>query len=217
LIHALASSGGKDSTLALDRARRDGRDVRYLVNLFDAPTERVKFHGIHRDLIELQARALALDPILRQVVPGTFEDVFMSALAELRELGVGALTFGNIHLADVRAWYEERVIAAGLEHVEPLWGDDPAAVTRETIARGYRTRIVSVDLAAAPRSWLGRELTGDLAAEIIATGSVDPAGERGEFHTYVFDGPLFSAPIEHRLGEVRETETHALVDLVAAG
>lgn len=210
---AVAWSGGKDSMLALDRAIRQGRHVRFLFNIVDARSGRVRFHGVRADMIARQAAALGLDLVQVATHPDGFEDTFLSGLDELRRRGADTIVFGNIHLEDVRGWYEERTTAHGFLHEEPLWGGDPAALVMELLDRGYRTRVTSVDLQHARRSWLGRELDRELALEIGATPHVDPAGESGEYHTYVFDGPLFSAPIAHVTGDTREEAGHALIDL----
>jgi len=200
----------------LDRAVREGLDVRYLLNLYDADSGRVAFHGVRAKLIARQAVHMGLAALQRPVPAGAFEAEFVAALGELRGLGVAGLIFGNIHLTDVRGWYEERVRGAGLDHIEPLWGEDPAAVTAEVVTRGYRARIVSVNLELGRRSWLGRELNRDLASELASASGVDAAGERGEFHSYVYDGPLFSSSVAHELGQEVEFRGHALIDLVPA-
>jgi uncharacterized protein (TIGR00290 family) len=214
MIHAISWSGGKDSTLALDRAVRQGLDVRYLFNIVYGPTGRVRFHGVRADLIARQAEALGLELIQPFTTPRGFEPAFLNGLDELIAHGVGGVVFGNIHLADVRAWYEERTTARGLEHVEPLWGDAPRDLVHEVLARGYRTRVVSVDLARGRRDWLGRELDAEFAAEIAMHPGVDPAGEQGEYHTFVFAGPLFRSEITYQIGEIHEEEGHVQVDVL---
>lgn len=213
---ALSWSGGKDSTLALDRALRQGLRVERLFNLYDAVSERVAFHGVRAAMIRRQAEHLGLDILQIATPPGEFERVFLDGLDRLRALGTTGILFGNIHLADVRAWYEERTRGRGFDHVEPLWGDPPSALVAELLARGYRTTIVSIDLERGRREWLGRELTPALAAEIADEPGVDPAGEHGEYHTFVFDGPLFERPIDIDTGETMEYKGHALVDLVGS-
>jgi uncharacterized protein (TIGR00290 family) len=210
---ALSWSGGKDSTLALDRALRGGLPVHHLFNLYDADSERVAFHGVRAQLIRRQAERLGLGILQLPVPRGEFERVFLDGLDRLRALGVTGIAFGNIHLADVRAWYEERTRARGFEHVEPLWGEPPHALVAEFLARGYRALLVSVDLARGRREWLGRELTPAFAAEIATVESVDVAGENGEYHTYVFDGPLFGSRIPLRSGDVFEDRGHCLLDV----
>jgi uncharacterized protein (TIGR00290 family) len=211
---ALSWSGGKDSTLALDRALRGGLPVHHLFNLYDADSERVAFHGVRAELIRLQAERLGLGILQLPVPRGEFERVFTDGLDRLRALGVTGIAFGNIHLADVRAWYEERTRARGFDHVEPLWGAPPQSLVAEFLARGYQALLVSVDLARGRREWLGRELTPAFAAEIAAVDGVDAAGEHGEYHSYVYDGPLFECPIAIRAGDVFEMKGHALVDLI---
>mgnify|MGYP001294425993 CR=1 FL=1 len=214
MIYALAWSGGKDSTLALDRAVRQGLEVRYLFNIFEGVSGRVRFHGVRRELIAAQAAALGRELIQEQTHPEDFEATFGRVLERLGELGVGGIIFGNIHLADVRGWYEARTVARGFEHREPLWGEAPAALVREFVDRGYRARIVSVNLELGREGWLGRELDHELADEILAFEGADPAGERGEYHSFVFDGPLFREAVEVEPGAVYEREGHRLLDLL---
>lgn len=211
---ALMFSGGKDSTLALHHAQADGPDVRVLLNLYDRASSRVRFHGVRAGLIAAQAASLGIELLQRATDPDTFEATFLDALGELRARGIDAVVFGNIHLADVRAWYEERTTGTGLRHVEPLWGMAPADVVAEFVATGYRARITSVDLERLPREWLGCELDADLLARLKATPGVDAAGEHGEYHTFVHDGPLFRNPLVCAAGAAFETETHALLDLL---
>jgi uncharacterized protein (TIGR00290 family) len=214
MIHAVAWSGGKDSMLALDRAVRQDLDVRYLLNIIDAGTRRIRFHGVRAELIGRQAAALRMQLLQPATLPENFEQTFLGGLDQLRDFGVEGIIFGNIHLEDVRGWYEERTTGRGLAHVEPLWKVDPNVAVAELLERGYRTRITSVDLQMADRGWLGRELDRALAAEIAGRKGVDAAGERGEYHTFVFAGPLFTEPVEHIVGPVREEKGHALIEIV---
>lgn len=213
MVIAMSWSGGKDSMLALDRLIRDGQDVRFLFNLYDASSGRIRFHGVRRELIQRQAERLGLVLVQLAVGESNFEAVFLRGLNALRARGVAGIAFGNIHLADVRAWYEERTTAHGLAHLEPLWGGQPADLVAEFVARKYRALLTSVDLQRAPREWLGRTLDTPLANEIQRSAGVDPAGESGEFHSFVYDGPLFRAPIHVVSGEVHEGENHVLIDL----
>ncbi len=209
---ALSWSGGKDSTLALDRLRRAGADVRWLFNVFEGSSGRIRFHGVRAGLICAQAASLGIELLQKHTHPDDFETVFLDGLRDLRSRGARALAFGNIHLSDVRAWYEQRTVAYGFMHLEPLWGGAPRALASEFLARGYRTLLVSLDLARAPRAWLGAELHESLLDEIVAYGA-DAAGEAGEYHTFVFDGPGFSRPIDVQTGETVEIQGHLLIDL----
>ncbi len=216
MSYALMSSGGKDCTLALDRARRNGFDVRFLGNIYDGATGRVRFHGIRRDLVEAQALALGLEPVLMHTNPTDFEPAFLKLLDDLSQRGTTGVLFGNIHLQDVRSWYEDRVIAAGLEHVELVWGEPPMELLYEVVERGYHGLLVSVDLTQPAARFLGRELDADLLTDIGITDNLDPCGERGEFHTFVYDGPEFQQPVHFEVGDTVDREGHRFLDLIPA-
>lgn len=211
--YALSFSGGKDSMLALDRAIRQGLDVAYLFNFYEGSSGRVRFHGIRAPLIAAQAEAIGIPLIQDFTHPDDYETVFLRTLERLREEGIGGIIFGNIHLADIRAWYEERVTGMGFQHVEPLWGEPGLMLAREVIERGYSPVVVSVDLARAPDSWLGRTFDLDLLRDIEARPETDPAGERGEYHTFVAGGPLFRHALDIKMGEQVDMEGHGLIEV----
>lgn len=205
-------SGGKDSALALLRARAHGMDVARLVNFYDPATDRVRFHATRSDVIKAQADAIGVE--IRQL--GTpwdrYEVAFRELLASLKAEGFAGVVFGDIHLADVRAWYEERVRAAGLEHVEPIWGEPPAALLAEFVASGSRAVLTCVDGKRLGTEWLGRVIDERFVAEIGATG-IDPAGENGEYHSFVFAGPLLTTPLRWRAGARRDEGAFAQLDV----
>jgi len=216
-VCALAWSGGKDSTLALHRSLREGRRITHLFTIYDRESGRVPYHGVGRDLIEAQARALGLEAVLEPCAEGAFEIALGRVFGRLHETGVEAVVFGNIHLADVRAWYEERVRAAGFDHIEPLWGGDPGRIAREFVALGYRSRVVSVLLETADPDWLGRDFDAELLARIEARQGVDPCGERGEFHSFTVDGPAFLRPVPVRETGRGERNGYRYLDLESDG
>lgn len=212
IAYALATGGGKDAALALHRARAEGLDVTHAFNVYEGNTGRVRFHGTRRELVAAQAAALDLELVSAHTHPRDFDDVFRDVLESLTKGGLGGVVFGNVHLDDVRAWYQERTTAAGLKHVEPLWGADPAELVQDVVAVGYRAIVVSVDLERGRPEWLGRELSLALIREIEKTGS-DPCGEHGEYHTFVWDGPEFRRPVPVVRGDEVEMEGHRLLDL----
>ncbi len=210
---AVFFSGGKDSMLALDRSVRQGRRIATLVTLYDAASQRVRFHGTPVAVMRAQAQSLGLPMALYPTTPTTFETTLLTALADLRSQGVTALIFGDIHLADVRAWYEERVRAAGLDHIEPLWGEDPARLAAEVIERGYEAIITCIEVATAQADWLGRPLSAPLLEAFAAQG-IDICGERGEYHTFVVNGPLFQSRAPIALGATHEEAGFRQIDTV---
>jgi len=205
-------SGGKDSTLAFLRARARGLAVTRLLSFHDGATDRVRFHATRTSLIRAQAEAIGVE--LRQVPTAwaDYEPAFKGALAELRADGFAGVIFGDIHLADVRAWYEERVRAAGLEHVEPLWGERPAALLAEFVAGGSRAVITCCEVAKLDERWLGRVIDERFVRDIADVG-IDPSGENGEYHSFAFSGPLFRTPVGWRAGERRRDGGFIQLDL----
>lgn len=134
-------------------------------------------------------------------------------LAELRRRGYAGVVLGDIHLADVRAWYEDRVRAAGLDHVEPLWGDDPAALVGEFVAAGGRAVVTCVDTERLDESWLGRVIDEGFVGDIAGL-PVDACGENGEYHSFAFAGPAFARPVAWRPGERRSDGRFVQLDVL---
>ncbi len=215
MYHALFWSGGKDSYLALTRARRLGKETQTLVNLYDETTGLVRFHAVRHELIAAQAFSLGLRLHLHPVPPDGYEATFRAALDQLGASGHAGVVFGNIHLADVRAWFETRVRHAGLDHLEPLWGDSPAALLDEFVGSGAEAIVTCIDPARLPVTWLGRPVDETLATDLARRPDVDPCGERGEYHTFVYGGPLFTGPVLWRPGPIREREGFATLEVRA--
>ena len=205
-------SGGKDGALALLRARARGLEVTRLLNFHDAASDRVRFHATRAEVIRAQAAAIGIE--IRQFATAwdDYEGALVSALAGLRAEGFLGVIFGDIHLADVRAWYEERVRASGLEHIEPIWGEPPADLVREFVEGGSRAVITCVEDAKLDPSWLGRIIDPDFVRDVEAL-SIDPAGENGEYHSFAFAGPLFRAPLRWRPGEHRRDGGFSQLDI----
>jgi uncharacterized protein (TIGR00290 family) len=210
--YAVMWSGGKDSALALWRARQRGLDVRWLVTVHDRESERVRFHATPIATIARQAEAAGLALLAVPTTWEGFDAALAAALAELRRAGCAGLVFGDIHLADVRAWYEERTRAAGLEHVEPLWGEDPSALLAEFVAIGGRAVLTCVEREKLDVSWLGRIIDDDFRRDIAAL-DVDPCGERGEYHSFAYAGPFFARPVVWRAGARRDDGRFAQLDV----
>jgi uncharacterized protein (TIGR00290 family) len=206
-------SGGKDSALALQRARAAGIQVTRLINFHDSTTGRVRFHATRIGMIQAQADAVGIElraigsdwPQMEQRLADEFE--------ALRLEGFVGVVFGDIHLVDVRAWFESRVRAAGLQHIEPIWGEDPAHLVREFVESGGRAVITCVNLARLDFSWLGRTIDERFVDDIGAT-QADPCGEYGEFHSFAFEGPLFTQRVIWRSGETRSESGFSQLDLL---
>jgi uncharacterized protein (TIGR00290 family) len=207
-------SGGKDSALALQRATAAGLEVTRLINFYDAATRRVRFHATRAEMIRAQAVAAGIE--LRAIGTNWPEMAarFSYELAVLCREGFVGVVFGDIHLAEVRAWYENRVRAAGLEHIEPIWGEPPAALVSEFVEAGGRAVITCVDLSRLDASWLGRIIDEGFLDAIGSTGA-DPCGENGEYHSFAFEGPVFARRVNWRPGDRRSEAGFSQLDVLA--
>ncbi len=211
--YAVMWSGGKDSALAAQRARARGLEIVCFVNFYDEASGRVRFHATRAELVATQAAAAGVP--LRQHASSWegFEPVFRASLAELRRDGFAGIVFGDIHLADVRAWYEERTRAAGLEHVEPLWGEPPRALLEEFVGGGGRAVITCCETGKLDETWLGRIVDERFAKDVQAL-PIDPCGENGEYHSFAFAGPLFAWPVPWAPGARRSDGRFVQLDLL---
>ena len=211
-------SSGKDSAFALAEVRARGElDVVGLVTTVTATYDRVAMHAVRRALLERQAAALGL-PLVVVELPSPctneeYEARFGAALARGRVDCVTHVVFGDLFLADIRAYRERQLAALGLVPVFPLWQRDTRELAAEMIASGLRAHLTCVDPRHLDRRFAGRVFDAALVAELPA--SVDPCGERGEFHTFVTHSPLFAAPIEVSVGEVVDRDGFVFADLVA--
>jgi uncharacterized protein (TIGR00290 family) len=143
------------------------------------------------------------------------EERLLLELDRLKREGFAGVVLGDIHLTDVRAWYEERVTAAGLQHVEPLWGCPPLELVREFVDTGGRAVITCVNLSRLDASWLGRIIDRRFLEEISATG-VDPGGENGEYHSFAFQGPVFARSVPWQAGVTRSQPGFEQLDVLPA-
>jgi uncharacterized protein (TIGR00290 family) len=205
-------SSGKDSALALERAHEAGIEVVRLISFYDSVTRRVRFHATRVEMLEAQAAAIGID---LHAIPTSWTEMeanLRHELKSLREEGFSGVVFGDIHLADVRAWYEERVTAAGLDHVEPIWGEPPQRLLEEFVSSGGRAVITCVDLAKLEEAWLGRVIDERFVSEIVRT-SADACGENGEYHSFAYAGPVFRRPVAWAAGERRFESGFAQLDV----
>jgi uncharacterized protein (TIGR00290 family) len=212
-------SSGKDSALALHHARRGGEiEITGLLTTINAEFDRVAMHGVRRALLEQQAAALNL-PLHVVELPWpcsneAYEQLMGEAVTTAVAAGVEVMVFGDLFLADVRAYRERMLEGSGLRPLFPLWQRPTPELARELIASGLRAVITCVDDAQAPSALAGRWYDDELIAELPA--GVDCCGENGEFHTVVVDGPDFSAPIPVTVGEIVERDGFVFADVVPA-
>lgn len=193
-------SGGKDSCLALARVLEGRAELDCVVTMFTEDGERSRSHGLAREVLVAQARALGVPLLSRAATWEGYEAAMIDLLREARERGSAAAVFGDIDIPRHREWEEKVCREAGLAAVLPVWQEERLKLLEEWWARGFEARIVVAREGLVERKFLGRVLDQEVAEELAATG-VDPCGENGEFHTVVTAGPLFSRPLELIAGQ----------------
>ncbi len=201
----LAWSGGKDSTLALAALRRDPRyRVVGCVTAVTREFDRVSMHGIRRTILHAQAAALGLTLVEAELDAHSSNDAYEAAWAAAlcraaADLGGFAhVAYGDLFLEDVRRYRDAQLARLGLEGVYPLWGLPTPDLARRFVSAGYEAYLTCVDTTQLAATFAGRRYDDALLADL--PGSVDPCGERGEFHTCVVAGPLFSRRLPVRAG-----------------
>lgn len=192
-------SGGKDSCFAYWKAISQGLKVSHLLNFVNKDSTRAMSHGLDHKLIALQAQAMKLPIIQPQVTWETYEAGFKAALAELKLKGVTGLVTGDIHLQDHKDWIDRVCGEVGIKAVLPLWQMDTFQLLTDFIGAGFKAIVVSIKTEIFGKEWLGRQVDSKLAAELYQLAkrlNIDPSGEAGEFHTFVYDGPPFKKSIK---------------------
>jgi uncharacterized protein (TIGR00290 family) len=213
----LSWSSGKDSAWALHLLRQSREyEVVGLLTTINAAADRVAMHAVRRSLLEQQARAAGL-PLTTIDLPWPcsnqeYERLMLDACRGMLERGIQAVAFADLFLADIRRYREEQLAGTGLDLVFPVWLLPTDTLAREMIAAGLRARITCVDPRQLPASFAGREFDAALLADLPA--GVDPCGERGEFHTFCYAGPMFAHPLQIETGEIVERDGFVFADLM---
>ena len=209
-------SSGKDSAWTLHVLRRSNEyEIVGLLTTINARFDRVAMHGVRRDLVEAQAKAAAL-PLWKVALPwpcsnDEYETAMTAACAKAIDAGIQAVAFGDLFLEDVRQYREDRMRGTGLTPVFPLWKLETRQLVNDMCGCGLRSRIVCLDPQKLPASFAGRDLDSRLVDEFPS--GVDPCGEKGEFHTFVYDGPMFAHAIPVENGEVVTRDGFVFSDL----
>ncbi|MBN8870322.1 MAG: diphthine--ammonia ligase [Solirubrobacterales bacterium] len=195
-------SGGKDSALALHEAIRAGAEPRLLVTMLTEDGIRSRSHGLHRSVLEAQSDALGVPIRFVGATWADYEPGFAQLVGAAVESGASTGVFGDIDIAGHREWVEGVCGRSGASACLPLWNRDRADVVSDLLDTGFKAVVVAVRDQVLPESLLGRVIDREVLGEISATGA-DPAGEHGEYHSLVTDGPMFKRPLEVEFGEVK--------------
>jgi uncharacterized protein (TIGR00290 family) len=212
-------SSGKDSAFALGVARaRPDLEITALLTTVSDEFARVSMHGVREELLRAQARAVGL-PLVEVRIPSpctndVYEARMAEALSRAATEGVDTVVFGDLYLADIRAYREEKLSAIGFRAEFPLWKRDTRELAREMLASGLRAVLTCVDPRRVPRELAGREFDARLLDELARLPGVDPCGENGEFHTFAHAGPPLSLPVPIQVGEIVERDGFVFADVL---
>lgn len=197
-------SSGKDAALAL-YALQQQKELRVerLVTTVNTKFDRISMHGLRKELLVQQAERLQIPlhviPLSGNLSMGTYNDRMKKETSVLVSEGFTHSVYGDIFLEDLREYREKQLDEVGLKAVFPLWQRDTAALMREFLSYGFKAVIVCVNAKVLDESFCGRIISEQLLLDLPE--GVDPCGENGEFHTFVFDGPNFSTPVNYKIGE----------------
>ena len=215
----LSWSSGKDSAWALHALRRADVPVVGLLTTINQAFDRVAMHAVRRSLLDAQARSIGI-PLWPVPLPWPcsnedYERIMADVCRQAKAEGIECVAFGDLFLPEVRAYRERQLEGTGLTPLFPLWELPTDALAREMLAGGLKARITCVDPKVLPPTFAGREFDQALLADLPA--GVDPCGEKGEFHTFAYGGPMFREPIPISSGEVVERDGFVFADLLLAG
>jgi uncharacterized protein (TIGR00290 family) len=214
---ALSWSSGKDSAWAL-HLMKQSRDIEVaaLITTFNCAADRVAMHAVRRRLVEEQAERAGIPlwpvelpwPCSNTVYDDLMAGVCRRAVAE----GVNAIAFGDLFLRDIREYRERQLQGSGLDPLFPLWGLPTGELAAAMIRSGLKAKVTCIDPKKLDRAYAGRDFDFSFISDLPPT--VDPCGENGEFHTFVYEAPVFSAPISVQAGEIVEREGFIFADLM---
>ncbi len=208
-------SGGKDTSLACYRAKNiDDFEVKYLLNMVSEDGKHSRSHGVSSKLLKLQAEAIGIPIVQRKTTWKTYEEEFKRAVSDLEKDGIEAGVFGDIDLQGHRDWVERVCKEIGIRPILPLWKEEREKLLEEFIQAGFKAIVVATNADFLGEEWLGREINGKFIEGLKAIGDVDLCGERGEYHTFVYDGPIFKNVIEFTVGEKVLKDKHWFLELL---
>jgi uncharacterized protein (TIGR00290 family) len=215
----LSWSGGKDSARALYEIQKaNSYSVAALLSTITEDYDRISMHGVRRALLEQQSEALGL-PLKKILIPkdstnATYESRMRALLEEGLREGIDTVAFGDIFLEDLKQYREKNLAQIGMKGLFPIWKRDTHELASSFIQLGFKATLVCVDTAIVDPSFAGRAFDEELLRDLPP--HVDPCGENGEFHTFVYDGPNFQQPVKHTLGELVQRDHFRFCDLLPA-
>jgi uncharacterized protein (TIGR00290 family) len=208
----MSYSGGKDSALALARMVDAGHNCLAIISNINIELSRSWFHGISKEMLQVIADSLNVKLILCESTPEEYERKFEEGLLKGKAMGATACAFGDIDLINHRTWNEDRCNNSELECMLPLWNENRESLVDEVISKGFKAKIKVVDLSKLDKSYLGRDLSKEVIAD-FKKANIDVCGENGEYHTLVYDGPIFNKKIDIKTKEIITSNGYSALDI----
>lgn len=209
-----STSGGKDSTFALFKAIQMGHEVAYLANTIAYDSGRVRFHGVKKEIIQQQARALEIPLLQKETTPENYREEYIENIKNvIKKEDIEGLCLGDIFLEDCYTWAKEICDELGIELIEPLWKKSSEEVMEDFIDSGFEAIVVSTQSDLLDESWVGRKLDQSFLDDIKKLKNVDICGENGEYHSLVLDGPIFKKRLEIKKSEKVKIKDYWFLDI----
>lgn len=208
-------SGGKDSCLALYKAKKQGYTIKKLLTMFSEENQISSSHRLREDIIRAQARAISIDYTIGSSSFHSYEQVFVANARKFKEQGMDYGIFGDIDIEEHRQWEERVCRNVSMTAVLPLWERERKELVAEFLQLGFKAKIIVVNTRMIHTGFLGEDLSFSILNDIEKCGG-DPCGENGEYHTVVYDGPIFKHPVDLKFGtdiiQVGDTYAHIKVN-----
>lgn len=208
-------SGGKDSSMALNKALKDGFEIKCLLNMMTESGKHSRTHGVSSKLLKMQADAMGIEICQRKAAWESYEDEFKKVVPELKKEGIEYGIFGDIDLLPHREWVERVCKEAGIKPVLPLWKKEREDLLNEFINLGFKSVVCAIDSSQMSEEWLGRDIDKKFIEELKQAGGVDLCGEKGEYHSFVYEGPIFKSPIKIKKHRKIQKGKHCFLEISA--
>ncbi len=208
-------SGGKDSCFACYKAKSEGYNIVSLFNFTNYDGKNSISHGLSSQIIRKQVSLLDI-PLLQKAMPKkNYREEFKNVINEWKKnAGIAGIVFGDIYLQEHKDWIDKVCSELNVEPILPLWKEDTWVLINAFIKAGFKAKIVSTDAKFLGEEWLGREVDRMLVKDLEHLGNIDLCGEKGEFHTFVYDGPIFKKAVEFSFGNKAQKNRHWFLEVI---
>jgi len=209
-------SGGKESSLSCYRIMQH-QDVKiaYLLNMVSEDGKHSRSHRLNLKLLKLQAEAMGIPIVQRKTSWESYEKVFKKAVWELKTKGINAGIFGDIDLQGHRDWVEKVCKDTGIKPLLPLWQVKREKLLKKFITLGFKAIVIATQASFLGKRWLGRKIDNEFVKDLASISGIDPCGERGEYHSFVYDGPIFKKPVSFTIGKKMFKNNHWFLGLIS--